>query len=249
MGKTTSTSYTLKLLGLLVLDMLTLLLVFSVWVLVNLRVFPWALSAIILALVFVHIVVLRFGQAVQRFGVGATASAVIISILFYLFVMAFTGLTYIAITPRGYVTTILVGLLAYLSIMAGLYVSGNKKISDLADHQAEQRKGMEITLQMINIEQSLKVSRKFVEEAPYQTMLKAFNSLNERLKASTPFGRTSTPSVLTMEEQIPEELTDISRDVGMLSDVESREERIMAIVDSLVKAKDLLVHREKLMLH
>jgi hypothetical protein len=249
MGQTDSTLRTVKLIALLILDIITYSFVFSIWALVNLRVFPWALAAITLSLVFLHIVVLQFGQYEKRYGDAAVKSAAAVTILFYLFVMVFTGITYITISPKAYIVSILIATLVYISTIAGLYLSGTKKAADVEAQQVERSKSLDITLQMMELERGLKGTSGLVEDTAHQAMLEAFSSLNERLKASTPFGRSAKPAVLNMEDQIKDKLSRISEDAGLLTEAEEREKTTKTIVNSLKETKDLIMQREKLMLH
>ena len=242
-----STSMILKMLGLLILDIITVLLVFSVWSLIDLPIFLLSIIAIFFSLILLNAAILSYDRAIERFGVGATVSCVATIIFYYLFVMVFTRFAYLTITPKWYTIIILVASLILLMIIAGLYFSGMNKAFDTYKQKMEQKKVLDITLQNINIEQCIKGYKGRIEGSAYQSLVKAFDDMYERIKASTPFGRSTREIVIQMEEQISEKLSKIYEDLDLIKDTEGSTELAASVSKSMSDVKNLVINREKMM--
>lgn len=248
MRNTNLVTYILKGLSLLILDVVTFMLVFSVWALVNIKLFPWAFCAILFSLILVNVLVLATRKCIQLFGVGVYASALISTSLYYVFVMIFTGAAYLWISPKWYIISTLIVTLVYIAIAAGLYIAGIKKSEDIIKQKAEQVKVMDINLQLMTINENIKNCRDSVEQVSYFAMNEAFNDMNERLKSSTPFGRITKPVVLNMEDQIISTLFKLNDDVVSLNNTNDNEITCRSITRALTDVKSLIVNREKLII-
>ncbi len=238
----------LKGVSLLIFDMVTLMLVFSVWVLVNIPLFPWALCTILLSLIMVNISVLSSKKITELFGVGIFVSSLVSTLLYYIFVMAYTGIRYIAISPKWYIVTMLIATLIYIAIIAGLYISGINKNKDLVKQETEQSKVLNINIQLMEINENIKSGCDFLGKESYNAIIEAFNDMHERLKASTPFGRTTKPIAVNLENQIALKLNVIGDNVISLKSPNDNQATCKLIIDSLNDVKSLIINREKLLL-
>lgn len=117
----------LKVISILLFDAITLLVVVSVWAIVNIPLFPLALISILFSLFILNLIVLFSGRAIQLFGIGSFVSTLIVSVLYYIFIMAFTWVSYAFIQPKWYLIAVLIATLSNFSIITGLYVAGSKK--------------------------------------------------------------------------------------------------------------------------
>ncbi|MBC3805337.1 hypothetical protein GH808_13015 [Acetobacterium fimetarium] len=243
--KNNSTSILLKGIALLILDMITCMLVFSVWALINISLFPWSFTAILVSLALVNIVVLISGKCIELFGTAMTASLLMSTVLYYLFVMIFTGLNYITISPKWYIVIFLITTLVYAFIVLGLYSSGVNKSKDMIKHGIEQGKVQNVKLQLIEIKKNIMSTINFMTKENHAKMVEAFDSMNERLNASTPFGRTNKTVILDYEDQIHAKLTSINEDILLLN--ASNDETGKSITEALMDVKALIIYREKLM--
>ena len=179
--------------ALLIVNIVTLILMFSLWGINHTPLFPWALLAIIFSLSIINIATLTSNKIINKFGIGAYTALTTSSIIYYIFIMVFTGFTYYDITTLWYIIIILVATLFYVSTISGLYVSSFNKNKDMADHELENQRVMNLNLQIITIHEKINSLKKYVDQDSYLIMIESFNDMNERLKASTPFapwGRT-----------------------------------------------------------
>ena len=248
MENTNIVKYILKGFSLAILDIVTFMLVFSVWALVNIPLFPWAFCSILFSLVLVNILVLVSSKSIDLFGVGVYASAAISTFLYYIFVMVFTAVTYIGISPKSYLITIFIVTLVYIAIVSGLYIAGLNKNQDVIKQEREQAKVLDVTLQLMNINENLKSCSDFVEQESYIAMIEVFNDMNERFKASTPFGRITKPIVQNIENQIITTLFSLNDDVTLLNKTNENQKACESIIRVLTDIKALIKNREKLII-
>jgi len=241
-------TYLLKGIGLLILDIITLLLVFSIWTIVNIPLFPWALIAILFSLIAVNIVILATKMGIQLFGIGTYTSALIATLFYYVFVMIYTGVTYITISSKWYLVVILFITLIYIAVIAGLRISGTNKVQDMEKQGLEQSKVLDVTLQLMTIEENIKKSYSFVEKESYDAMITSFNEMSERLKASTPFGRIRKPGVLHLENQIILKLSLTNDDIILLKTTHDHQKISALITEVFIDIKSLIMNREILII-
>ena len=192
--------------------------------------------------------VLVSSKSIELFGVGAYASALICTFLFYIFVMVFTGVTYIGITPRWYVIITLIATLLYILVILGLCISGLNKNKDMLNQETEKAKVLDVTLQLMTIDANIKSCSNFVEEESYAAINEAFVNMDERITASTPFGRITKPVVINLEDQIVLKLSAISDDVTSLKSISDQQKACKSVVESLSDVKNLIINREKLII-
>lgn len=140
MNDTSKLEYLIKGIVLLILDIITFLLVFSFWALLNFPVFLWSSSAILLTLMMLNGVILTSRYFIKSFGVGVYSSLLASTLLYYLSTMVFTGATYILIAPKRYVLLFLLITLVYILVVFGLCVSGVTKNQDLVRKEKEKKK-------------------------------------------------------------------------------------------------------------
>lgn len=241
-------TYLIKIISLLILDIITFLLFFSVWALSNISLFPWALISTIFSLIMVNIAVLATKEGIIVFGREVYTSVLISTVFYYVFVMVFTGMTYIAISPKWYVIIILIATLIYIAIVSGLRISGIIKNKDMEKQELEHTKVLDINLQLMNIEENIKKAYDFVEKVSYNEIIEAFNDMNERLKLSTPFGRVTKPAVLNLENQIILKLCAINDDIALLKTTNDNKKSYIVITEVFTNIKVLIMNREKLII-
>jgi len=246
--KNNGITYLLKGISLAILDVVTLMLVFSVWALVNISLFPWALITILFSIFIVNIMVLVSDKCIRLFGIGVYTSALISTFLYYLFVMVFTGLTYFTISSKWYMIFTLIGLLLYVAVISGLYISGINKKQDIVKNEIERDKVLDLKIQLMTLNESINKCCDFIEKADYSEMIKSFNQLNERAESSTPFGRIDKPVVEKFETQIKLELSEINEKICLLKSDEENKDSCKNIVEALNNVKAKIINREKLIL-
>jgi len=196
----------------------------------------------------VNAVVLVTKKCIKLFGIGVYVSALISTFLYYVFVMIYTGVTYIGISPKWYLISIFTVTLLYIMVVAGLYIAGVYKNKDMDKQEAEQRKVLNITMQLMTINENIKSCCDSVEQASYAALNEAFNDMDERLKSSTPFGRITKPVVLNIENQIISELFAINDNVVLLNGTNENQKTCEFITRLLKEVKALIVNREKLII-
>lgn len=234
--------------SLLILDIVTFMIVFSAWALVNIRLFPWAFVAILFSLITVNLAIIYSEYGVKRFGIGAYVPALTSTILYYIFVMAFTGITYIGISSKWYIISILITTLVYIGTISGLYVSGNNNTSNMEKQAIEQENVLNVTLQLMKINENIKSCNNLLEKSSYMAVMEAFIDMEERLKVSTPFGRTIKPIVLNLENQIIQKLDNVNEDLILLKTLEENQTACKSVIEIISDVKSLIVNREKLII-
>ena len=233
-----------KILIALIIDAITFLLAFSFWALLNLAVFPAAISAILLSLICLNMAILTSSQIRSVFGVAVYASTTVITAVYYLAVMVFTGVTYLFITPRTYLITYLIITLVYVAVLAGLFISGHNYGRDTARRAMEKAMTLDINLLLQTLKRNLTgLTAGNTEDG--NTVLAAYLEMEERLAASTPFGRSSKPAVINMETQIASKLNLISTQAAANNGGDKA--FYESLVSQLQEAKTMIMDREKLM--
>jgi len=248
MKTTNIVEYLFKGISLFILDIVTFLLVFSVWALINIRVFPLAFFAILFSLIMVNVVIIASKYFIKIFGVGVYASILTNTIIYYMFVMLFTGITYIEISSKWYMISFLFATLIYITIVFGLYVSGMNKNKDMQRQEIENNKVLDITMKLMNINESIIKSSELVEKSYYTEIIKSFSDMEERLKSSTPFGRITKPIVQNVENKIISKLSDINDEAILLKTLEENQKVCKSIIEALNDVKSLIINREKLII-
>lgn len=162
--------------------------------------------------------------------------------------MIFTGITYIYISQKWYMIIFLVATLLYIAIVSGIYISGVNKSEDMQRQELEHAEVLNITLQLMNINESITKSSELVEKSYYTEMMKSFNDMEERLKASTPFGRTPKPIIQSLENKISSKLSDVNDEVILLKTLEENQKTCKSIIETLNDIKSLIINREKLII-
>jgi hypothetical protein len=178
-------------------------------------------------------------------GVGIFTAVTVSTAVYYLAVMAFTGLTYIFIRPRSYLTGFLILTLIYVAVLAGLFISGTNNRRDIQRRQAEKSRSLDVAMLLQALGRDL---AKTAAAAPDggRAVMDSFKAMQERLGASTPFGRSDKPAVVSMENQIVTKLRAIgaqASSAGGAGDGAFFE----SLAAQLGEAKTMIMDREKLM--
>jgi len=241
-------SSVLKAISLVILDVFVFLLVFSFWALLNLPLFPWAFCAILVSLVLVHVLVLASVTIVRNLGIGSYSSLMVCTLLFFLFVMTFTGATYIAISTRTYLLVTLLAALAYVAISAGLCLAGSRHVGDEAKHVKEQTATLDANVLVMKVEEEIKLADERLGIGAKTALVSAFQDVTERLRMSTPFGRTDRPAPAEMEFRILSKLSTIGTSIATIQSGNDPEASIKPILELMKETKTMIVNREKLMI-
>lgn len=238
----------LKAISLLLFDTICLLIVFSVWVIVNIPLFPLALCSILFSLLTLNLVIVFSKSAVRLFGIGIFISALIVTVFYYGFIMTFTWATYILISPKWYLIAILTATLSYLLIITGLYIAGSKKGADCANQEVQSSKGKNNKTLLMNIRNELGRLQNIVEKQSYNSTLATLNEMEERLMASTPFGRNTEPVIDTLEQQIYFNLSSIIDELTLMKNANGSTIDFLEIKNQMVEVKNQIYNREKLII-
>ena len=232
-----------KVLSVLIIDVVTFLLIFPFWTLLNWAVFPAALTAILLALLCLDVVVLTASQMRAAFGVPVFASVTITTVLYYLAVMVFTGVTYVFIRPKSYLIISLLLTLVYIAVLAGLFISGTNSRRDGMRRDTERAMTHDVNMLLLALKRTLSEATGGSLEGS-RAVMAAFGELEERLQASTPFGRSAKPAVIQMETQIVAKLNSIGTSA---SNAPADGALYESLASQLHEAKTMIMDRERLM--
>lgn len=142
----------------------------------------------------------------------------------------------------------LLATLFYILIMYGLYYSGINKSKNHEQHEQEQLKRQEITMQLTAINENLYSNKSFMEQSNYLEIMEQFVSMKERLEASTPFGRIPKMIVVNIENQITSKLFKINEYVVSLASINEKQAICKTIAELLIEVRLLVINREKLII-
>ena len=234
-----------KILAVLLIDAITLLLVFSFWTLLNLAVFPAALSAVLLSLICLNFVVLASSSLRSSFGVAILTAVIITTAVYYLAVMVFTGVTYLFIRPKTYLIYYLILTLVYVGVNAGLFVSGHNNQRDVHRQATEKAMTLDINTLMLTLKRNL-VQLTASGHDDTKAVMTAFAELEERMGASTPFGRSPKPPVINMETQVFAKLNAINTQ-ALSGNPAGDSAYYESIASQLREARTMIMDREQLM--
>ncbi|HBP38736.1 MAG TPA: hypothetical protein DD640_08355 [Clostridiales bacterium] len=237
---------TFKIIGLLIVDTIVCLLFFTVWTLINLPLLPWALVAVFFTLLILHVAILLSGIIAQKYGTAISVAVVILTLLLNVSVLVLTGTTYLFIRPKYYVLFVLLIYLFYIILMAGFYMAGAKKETDLTEQASEKQASGNLLSLILTTDSNLKLLNGRIAADSYAPVGRAWNSLRERLQASTPFGRVNRTDISNVEQHIFSELEKINRTAQVLNQSESNPSELEYLVGSINQTCDLVKNKEKM---
>ena len=236
----------LKGIALLIVDIVSMLFVFSIWSLLNLPLFPWAIGSVITALVLLNVVILLSSILQNEFGVAVSGAFIIWSSVFYLFVMVYTGVVYSFVSVQHYLIVTLIALLVYVVVAASLFIVGKRKKDDDRQQEREKTNTLNVNILLLNIAKSIECCRRNLSSEDYWLLVTAYNAMKERMDASTPFGRINRPVVTTVENQIVSKLSEISQALIELQyQTEKQHVSVTSIVTSIEIVKGFVQNKEK----
>lgn len=233
-----------KIIGLLILDILTMLIVFNVWKLNDYDVSNVALLFIFIALFLINACILLTSYISRWLGLPATSSLIYSSVIFYLATMAFTALNYDRITPTWYSIIALIMLLVYVAVVAGLYFSGTKKSEDIVKQENEKSQTADIKILMLSTRDTLKRLKGIaaVADADVDLLGKAVEKAFERIDFGTPFGRIGKDIIIKQEKLIAGKIEEAN---SLLANSEQSID-VAAVISIFDEIYNLAVNKEKL---
>lgn len=238
----------LKVTALLLFDTICILIVFSVWAIVNIPLFPLAFSSIVFSLIVLNVIILLSNGAIQLFGIASYISALIVTILYYGFIMTFTWATYIFISPKWYLISILTATLIYFSIAACLYFSGSNKSAELYNQKVQSDRVLDVKVLLMNVKSELFGLHNIVDKSSYNAILAMFNQMEERLLSSTPFGRNSESAIDNLERQINYNLSTIRNELTLLKNANKETIDTSELKKHMFEVENLICNREKIII-
>jgi hypothetical protein len=248
MNKTNSVMTWLKGILLILIDTVTILVMFSFWPIVNISLFPWALIAILISLVLVNGLVLLSSNVIKWLGLPTLASMAILTGLLYIVTLIYTRVVYAFASPREYVITILIFALIYIGSMIGLYMSGLAHFADLARMASEKEKVASLNLLLTEIKNVMGRINLYFENEEYNKVVNTFDAVRERVQASTPFGRIIDPAVIEMEERLNAKLQGLQEEIEGLSSDSDLQKALDSMMRDLSEITILIRNREKLII-
>lgn len=237
-----------KLILVIIIDVITVLLVFSIWALINLPLFPVALCVIFISMLIFNAGLLLPSETIQRWGVASYSSLLVATILYYITTIAFTGIVYSTITTRWYLIFSLLFLLVYIFIIAGLYISGLNNREDIIRQATEKKKMLDANMQLMKINDSIRGCRGIIESDKYGTITGEFDLLKERFLASTPFGRVAKPVIIELEAKMLDQLIILNDTILLLKAEKEQKKALEDTLRLISDVKAMVINREKLMI-
>lgn len=240
-------SLVLKGIALLIVDIVSMLFVFSIWTLINLPLFPWSIAAVVTALALLNAVILLSSFIQKEFGVAVASAFIVLTTLYYLFVMIYTGIVYPFVSVRWYLIVTLLALGVFVIAATALLLLGRQKKEDDTNQNAEKSNTLNVTVLLLNIGGGIEGCRNILSNEDFLLLMTSYNTLKERLDASTPFGRVNRPVVTTIENQIISKLSEISRALTELRyQTEKQHISVTSIITSFEIVKGFVQNKEKL---
>ncbi|WP_326908454.1 hypothetical protein [Sedimentibacter sp. MB31-C6] len=229
-------SWIFKGFSLLIIDVVTIKIVFSIWAILNISVFPMAICFIFLSLIILNIVIALSSRIIETYGMSLFITTLSSSVIYYLFSMVFTGIVYITITSKWYfIVMMLVTLFFFLLNVGYLNIRNNNK---------EKEYMTDIKLLMIHTNKSLEQNKDIIEENEYNNLKNSIERTFERINSSTPFGRISEINTIKKENEIIyniEEVNSLLTDSSNVKDFNS----IKKMFDNIY---NMVYEREKLII-
>ena len=238
----------LKIVALIIVDLITLLLFFSIWAIFNLSLFPWALLGVFAPLILINLWIMGSEKLLPSFGVANYASILIATLAYYFAMLVFTGFNYLFITVRGYLIWHLIITLAYVSVVIGLYLSGVQKRNDMESQAHEKDQVLNMKLQVMQMQNQLALLQSSLNRLDFQRIESAFLQMQERLNASTPFGRNTQSIMVQQEQLISNQMGQVESMMKQLSSLDAGTHTVEEVVQSLEGLRNAIVNREKLMI-
>lgn len=228
-------SNTFKLISLFILDVVTIKMVFSVWAIINIAVFPLAICFVFFSLIMLNMVVILSRKIIKDFGTSLFISAVSSSVFYYLFALIFTGITYMTITPKWYFIFMMLASLLFILVNSGFMIKRNKR--------AEEKEYMtDVKILMMNTKDILRVNKDNIEAKVFTDLNSSIDRAYDRLNSSTPFGRTSCLKVNENEHEIIRKIENANK---MLTEI-SEEIDIRTAIKMFDDIYYMVCNREKL---
>ena len=238
--------FIVKCAALLAVDAMTLLLFFSVWNMVALTVFPFALLNLMAVLAILNLTVLFIHQVRRYFHTVSSTGLIAAAILYDAFTLVFTGLTYTWIGSKWFLIIALIAFAAYVMSVATIFLAGRRE-ADAAGYGSDERvSAQEMQMLLIELEAEVRNTQQRLTPRRYESLCRAFADLKAKVSFSTPFGRANKPVVLDMEKRIVDR-TRYVIDSLKKQDPPDPEEWIGSILTSLMDVTELIKNKEKLL--
>lgn len=233
-----------KCLLLALLDIGTVLLFFAIWDIIQLKIFPFVLLNLLLVLLAVDIAVIAFPHARRRQPEASWMPFSVLTALYYIFTLLFSGLTCTWMEPAGYA--------AWGFFLFAAYISGTLAVMFSRKRKASHPEGREpvdlqqLQQQMAELEQFIRVSQEMLEPRQYDSLCRAYASLREKLAYSTPFGRSPKPVVMDMEKRIADRITNCLSKMQEICP-QNASETVKRVTISFLDTSELIKNKEKLL--
>lgn len=237
----------LKIAAAILIDVITLLLFFSVWNILHLALLPYGLGAILFTMILVNVVILLSDSLISLSSVPIYASLLTSTLIYFIAVMTVTNLFYHFISVRFYLLLFFGLTLFYVLVLLGTYAASvNNKHTT---HRMEQERAgvADITGRLLMIGENLRKSKGSVSPEEYTSMVRAFDAMDERIKSSTPFGRSEKPAVADAERHILQKLAMLNANVAQMSAAAPEKEPCEKLAEDMGEIRNMVMNREKLM--
>jgi hypothetical protein len=140
-------------------------------------------------------VVVLSRKIIIEFGMSLFIIAVSSSAFYYLFVLIFTGITYLTITPKWYFIIMMLVSLFFILINSGFMIKRNKRTE-------EKEYIIDVKILMMNTKDILRLNKDNIEAKAFADLNSSIDRAYNRLNSSTPFGRISGLKVSESEHEI-----------------------------------------------
>ena len=232
--------------ALLLVDAAVLLLLFFVWDMAAGQVFPFALLNVLAVMAIVDMTVLFLPYMKTSGDPIPTAGALSAVVLYGAFTLVFTGLTYSWIAETPYLVISAAAFAAYIAVLALLYLAKRRERTRVGMTHGERIDAREVQVLLLEVEGDIHSLQGKLPVRQFDSLCRAFSSLQARVGFSTPFGRSNRLVVLDMEKRIADRL----RHIDAKLKEESPEEPgdwINDILSSLMDTSELVKNKEKLL--
>lgn len=205
----------LKLLVLAIFIAITMVIVFKIWGLHEYSIFPIAYIFIIIGMFALGGIVFFRDAIYTRYSSAVYYPAVVVSVLYYISIMVITWLLK-DLWDNLYLGVSVFLFLFYIALAISLMKVAYSKYNDILKQDNEKAKTSQINLTLLHLEQELiKKQSKFISRE-YDNINDAFQSMLERQKMSTPFGRIERDAIIEIENSINTKLETVLNEIKNL---------------------------------
>lgn len=242
-------SSTIKIALALIIDLVTMIMIFPIWLLTDASLFPYAFASIMIALVFLNMTLIGSKKIIETYSIATFYAIASVSLIYYGATMIFTGLSHTDMSAAWYTVYSLVFLALYIGVVAGLRKSGTSHMAMVSNQDNQAHKTLVMKTTFIEIKEAMETLSSASTPEAYDEMVKAYKETKERLEASTPFGRSQKLHIGEFENKVEAMIMALKTDLCSADGSKDVSEVMGQATKALKAIKEKIIDREKMFIH